>query len=131
MKVSSQLHAPAALPLGKETGCDRVGIEATQKKKILPLPGLQPVGRCHTSELSRLRLMHSVKRMLLRRFNSFWSLGSRGRSSTRRNVPRSETSNHTFLTQTILVSKCSNLFSSRFIYFRIIYDSLLTIYGPG
>jgi hypothetical protein len=60
MKVSGQLHVPAALPPMKEPLGPRAGLEAVVRRKIpIPLPGLkpptsQPVAQSYTTELSRL-----------------------------------------------------------------------------
>jgi hypothetical protein len=68
MEVSGQLHAPAALPPGKETLlpiCRRLGGPQSrsgyggEEKNSHPLPGLetpiiQPVAQSYTTELARL-----------------------------------------------------------------------------
>jgi hypothetical protein len=54
--MSGQLHASAALPQGKAPGTHwiggcvglRAGLEDVEKRKFLPLPGLQPVASRYT-----------------------------------------------------------------------------------
>jgi hypothetical protein len=66
MKVSGHLHALTALPPGKKTGTywiggwvnPSVGLDAVEKRKILPLLGIEP-GPSIPS-LSRLLVMHTV-----------------------------------------------------------------------
>jgi hypothetical protein len=50
MEVSGQLHDSATVPLGKDPGTHwigswvgpRAGLDVTEKRKILPLPGMEP-----------------------------------------------------------------------------------------
>jgi hypothetical protein len=61
LEVSGQLHAPAALPPGKEPPgthwiggwlCPRTGLDEVEVRKILPLPGLElrPLSRSARSQ---------------------------------------------------------------------------------
>jgi hypothetical protein len=52
MEVSGQLHAPAALPPGKEPQ-SRSG-QGGEEKNSQPLPIIQPIVQSYTIELSRL-----------------------------------------------------------------------------
>jgi hypothetical protein len=78
MEVSGQLHAPAALPLGKEplvpiwiggwTGT-RAALDSVVKRKIPSprreskprTPIVQPAAQRHTTELSRLLVVYCAK----------------------------------------------------------------------
>jgi hypothetical protein len=74
MEVSVQLHAPTALPPGREPPGThwigrwvdpRAGLDNVEKKKFLPLPGLElrPLGRpSRNQSLYRLRYPGSILR---------------------------------------------------------------------
>jgi hypothetical protein len=92
MEVSSQLHAPATLPLMRLCGPQRRSERGDEEKNPQPLPGLDapiihPVVQRYTTELSRKCLKHACRYVKHVEFNVVTGSGLKRYSNNEVKVP--------------------------------------------